>query len=115
VLPIVWKSRRLEQPRYFIVGEVSLTDVSLRPTFVGSLRPSTTALWSEAIWILPPSSDLRPGAFLFTTGDAELVGMVIAHGGERAIVPGRRSLLKRIASGSGREPLPEHLESRCSH
>lgn len=88
VLPIVWTPRRLEQPRYFIVGEVSLTDVSLRPTFVGSLRSATTALWSEAIWILPPGSDLRPGAFLFTTSDVELVGMVIAHGSERAIVPG---------------------------
>jgi S1-C subfamily serine protease len=88
VLPIVWTPRRLEQPRYFLVGEVSLTGVSLRPTFVGSLRPATTALWSEAIWILPPSSDLRPGAFLFTTGDVELVGMVITYGSERAIVPG---------------------------
>jgi S1-C subfamily serine protease len=38
--------------------------------------------------MLPPGSDLRPGAFLFTTGDAELVGLVIAHAGERAIVPG---------------------------
>jgi CBS domain-containing protein len=88
VLPVVWAPRRLEQPRYFIVGEVSSTGVSLRPTFVGSLRSATTALWSEAIWILPPGSDLRPGAFLFTTGDTELVGMVIAHRGERAIVPG---------------------------
>jgi hypothetical protein len=88
VLPIVWTPRRLEQPRYFLVGEVSSIGVSLRPTFVGSLRPATTALWSEAIWILPPSSDLRPGAFLFTTGDVELVGMVITYGSERAIVPG---------------------------
>jgi S1-C subfamily serine protease len=88
VLPVVWAPRRLDQPRYLIVGEVSSTGVSLRPTFVGSLRPATTALWPEAIWIMPPSSDLPPGAFLFTTGDAELVGMVMAHAGERAIVPG---------------------------
>jgi hypothetical protein len=88
VLPVVWAPRRLEQPRYFIASEASSTGVSLRPTFVGSLRSAATALWSEAIWVLPPSSDLNPGTFLFTTGDTELVGMVISRGGERAIVPG---------------------------
>jgi S1-C subfamily serine protease len=95
VLPVVWTPRRLELPRYLVVGEeVSSTGVSLRPMFVGSLRPAATALWSEAIWILPPDSDLRPGAFLFTTGDTELVGMVIAHRGERAIVPGATLLVE---------------------
>jgi hypothetical protein len=88
VLPVVWAPRRLDQPRYFIVSDASSTGVSLRPTFVGSLRAAATALWAEEIWLLPPSSDLRPGAFLFTTGDTELVGMVIARRGERAIVPG---------------------------
>lgn len=92
VLPVVWTPRRLEQPRYLIAGEVSSTGVSLRPMFVGSLRPAVTALWPEAIWIPSLTSDLRPGAFLFTTGDAELVGMVIAHGSDRAIVPGARLL-----------------------
>jgi S1-C subfamily serine protease len=87
----------LEQPRYLIVGEVSAAGVSLRPTFVGSLRPAATPLWSEEIWMLPPGSDLRPGAFLFTTGDTELVGMVIAHSGSgRAIVPGKTLLSEAL-------------------
>jgi S1-C subfamily serine protease len=97
VLPVVWAPRRLEQPRYLIVGEVSAAGVSLRPTFVGSLRPAATPLWSEEIWMLPPGSDLRPGAFLFTTGDTELVGMVIAHSGSgRAIVPGKTLLSEAL-------------------
>jgi S1-C subfamily serine protease len=52
--------------------------------------------------MLPPGSDLRPGAFLFTTGDTELVGLVIAHAGERAIVPG--ATLLREAGRLGERP-----------
>jgi hypothetical protein len=103
-LPVVWTPRRLEQPRYFIVSEASATGLSLRPTFVGSLRSAATALWPEAIWMLPPSSDVLPGAFLFTAGDAEFVGMGVAHGSERAIVPGAALLAEaaRLREGPKR-------------
>ena len=84
--PVPWTTRRLQQPRYFIASDVSAKGVSLRPVFVGSLDPVQSPLWSEAVWTVPERSDLAPGSFLFTS-DAELVGMVIGSGGERAIVP----------------------------
>ncbi len=85
--PVPWMPRRLQQPRYFIASDVSPKGVSLRPAFVGSLDPMESALWSDALWTVPERSDLAPGSFLFTS-NAELVGLVIAHGVERAIVPG---------------------------
>lgn len=85
--PVPWMPRRLQQPRYLIASDVSPKGVSLRPAFVGSLDPMDSPLWSEALWTVPERSDLAPGSFLFTS-NAELVGMVIAYGVERAIVPG---------------------------
>lgn len=85
--PVPWMPRRLQQPRYLIASDVSPKGVSLRPAFVGSLDPMDSPLWSEAAWTVPERSDLAPGSFLFTS-DAELVGMVIGYGVERAIVPG---------------------------
>ena len=87
VPPMPWMSRRLQQPRYFIATDVSSTAVSLRPAFVGTLDPLATALWPEAVWVVPDAGDLHPGTFLFTN-EGEVVGLVIAHGAARAIVPG---------------------------
>jgi hypothetical protein len=85
--PVPWIPRRLQQPRYFIASDVSASGVSLRPVFMGSLNPVVSPLWSDAVWTVPESGDLAPGSFLFTT-DAELVGLVIGYGHERAIVQG---------------------------
>jgi S1-C subfamily serine protease len=59
----------------------------LRPTFVGSLQPVETPLWSDAVWALPDQTDLAPGSFLFTQ-DAEFVGVVIATATRRVVMPG---------------------------
>jgi S1-C subfamily serine protease len=82
-----WTSRRPERPRYLVATEPARSGVSLRPAFVGSLAPVTTALWPEALWTVPPSSDLSLGSFLFTS-TGEFVGLVTAYGVERAVVPG---------------------------
>lgn len=85
--PIPWIPRRTQQPRYLIASDVSSQGVSLRPVFVGSLDPMDSPLWSEPIWAVPGRSDLAPGSFLFTN-NAELVGLVFAHGAESVVVPG---------------------------
>jgi PDZ domain-containing protein len=85
--PVPWMPRRLQQPRYLIASDVSPQGVSVRPAFVGSLDPTDSPLWSAALWTVPARSDLAPGSFLFTSS-AELVGLVIANGVERAVVPG---------------------------
>lgn len=82
---VPWMSR-LGQPRYLFATDVSSAGVSLRPSFVASLDPLETALWPEALWSVPASCDLAPGAFVFTS-DAELVGLVITVATDRAIVP----------------------------
>ena len=86
-LPQPWTPRRPERPRYFVAADAARPGVSLRPAFVGSLAPISSALWPEALWTVPPNSDLSPGSFLFTSA-GEFVGLVTAYGAERAIVPG---------------------------
>jgi serine protease DegQ len=85
---VVWTPRQLDQPRYVLAGEFSEAGLSLRPTFVGSLQPTATAMWPDPVWVLPTDIDVTPGAFLFTTSGGEFVGMVIARDGTRAVVPG---------------------------
>jgi PDZ domain-containing protein len=89
--PVPWTPRRPQQSRYLFASDVSLDGVSLRPVFVGSLDPIDSPLWSEPLWAVPGRTDLAPGSFLFT-GGTELAGLVIAHGGGLAIVPGEAVL-----------------------
>ena len=85
--PVPWTARRVQQPHYLIASDVSLQGASLRPVFVGSFDPIDSPLWSEPIWAVPEQSDLASGSFLFTN-NAELVGLVFAHGAESVVVPG---------------------------
>lgn len=85
--PVPWTARQPQQSRYLVASDVSPKGVSLRPVFVGSLDPVDSALWSDPVWAVPRHTDLAPGSFLFTTS-AELAGLVIARGGQLAIVPG---------------------------
>ena len=85
--PVPWTPRQPQQSRYLVASDVSPEGVSLRPVFVGSLDPIDSPLWSEPLWAVPGRTDLAAGSFLFTSS-AELAGLVIAHGGGLAIVPG---------------------------
>jgi len=94
---------RLQEPRYFLAGEVSSQRVLIRPVFVGSLESIDSPLWSEPIWSVPARTDLTPGSFVFTNS-AELVGLVIADGAGLFVVPGAALLaeadrLLRMAKG----------------
>ena len=85
--PVPWTPRQPQHSRYLVASDVSPDGVSLRPVFVGSLDPIDSPLWSEPLWAVPGRTDLAPGSFLFTSS-AEFAGLVIAHGGGLAIVPG---------------------------
>ncbi len=87
ILSKAWAPQRLAQPRYVVASEATAQSIALRPIFVASLDQRTSPLWSEPVWALPPSADLRTGSFVFTT-DAELVGLVIEDGTVPVIVPG---------------------------
>ena len=89
--PVPWTRRLPHQSRYVVATDVSPEGVSLRPVFVGSLDEVDTPLWAEPVWAVPRRTDLAPGSFLFTSG-GELVGLVIAHAGRLAIVPGETVL-----------------------
>ena len=85
--PAPWLPRRPERPRYLVATDISEAGLSLRPVYVGSLGPIDKPLWSDKLWAVPASSEVKPGSFLFTlTG--EFVGLVIGHGTGVAIVPG---------------------------
>jgi len=99
----VWMAGRLQEPRYFLAGEVSSQRVLIRPVFVGSLESIDSPSWSEPIWSVPARTDLTPGSFVFTNS-AELVGLVIADGAGLFVVPGAALLaeadrLLRMAKG----------------
>jgi S1-C subfamily serine protease len=84
--PRPWTPQEPLAPRYLVATDVSPAGVSLRPAFIGSFDTIASPLVPAPVWALPAGSDLPLGAILFTT-NAELVGMVISSGGQRAIVP----------------------------
>jgi hypothetical protein len=81
-----WVPRVLDYPRYLIAAEFTQRNLALRPMFVGALFVKPSPLWLGEIWLLPPSVEVRPGAFVFTT-DGALAGLAIDEDGQAAIVP----------------------------
>jgi S1-C subfamily serine protease len=84
--PDIWSPRTPQQPRYLIAVDVSRDGPSLRPAFVGALRPVVSPTWSGTILAAPASADLASGTFVFSTEGA-WAGLVTDHGGRPAIVP----------------------------
>jgi len=82
-----WAAPALEQPRFLMSTVVSASGVSLRPVLIGTVHEIRTPAWPAPIWAVPPGTDLRPGAIVFTTS-GELAGLVAAERGTLAIVPG---------------------------
>jgi hypothetical protein len=82
-----WAPQRLERPRYLFASQASPQGASLRPVFVGRLHGIASPAWAAEIWLLPGRTDVEPGEFLFTI-DGALAGLVIAHEGMLALVPG---------------------------
>ena len=86
--PVPWTPADPQQARYFVAADASMGSLALQPVFIGSLVPTSTALWSDPVWLLPSSAGLSAGTFVFTT-DGLLAGLVIDLDGRRAMVPGR--------------------------
>jgi hypothetical protein len=85
--PVPWSPRRPEYPRFLVAGEISSGSVSVRPVFVGGLQEIASPVWSETIWVMPASTGLIPGTFVFTT-DGAFAGLVASEGGRPTLVPG---------------------------
>jgi membrane-associated protease RseP (regulator of RpoE activity) len=81
-----WVPRLLDYPRYLVAADVAGENVALRPVFTGGLFLSSSPLWSGELWVLPPSTPIAPGTFVFTT-DGAFAGLGVNHAGEAAIVP----------------------------
>jgi hypothetical protein len=90
-LPIFWIPRELDRPRYVFASAMSPGGVTLRPAYVGSLTPVQIPQWTDDVWALPADAALTTGTVLFTEQD-ELVGIVAAYEGGRAVVPSRALL-----------------------
>jgi hypothetical protein len=85
-LPVPWVSNETPRPRYLIASDMSIATLALRPVFVGSFAPAESPVWPSQIWVVPASTDLVPGSFVFTI-DGRLAGLVVEHGRQRAILP----------------------------
>jgi membrane-associated protease RseP (regulator of RpoE activity) len=81
-----WAPRLLDYPRYLVAADAASGSVTLRPVFVGGLFPSPSPLWSGELWVLPSSTALAPGTFVFTIEGA-LAGLSVSHRGGPALVP----------------------------
>ena len=90
-LPIFWIPRELDRPRYVFASAMSPGGVTLRPAYIGSLTPVQIPQWTDDVWALPADAALTTGTVLFTEQD-ELVGIVAAYEGGRAVVPSRALL-----------------------
>ena len=103
---VPWAPRRPERPRFLMVTETPAERLALRPVFVTALEPIDSVVWSDLIWVVPGPSTLQPGSFVFTTA-GEFAGMVVEHGGRRAIVPAAivlaaaERLIGRVRSPAG--------------
>jgi hypothetical protein len=103
---VPWAPRRPERPRFLMVTDMPAERLALRPVFVTALEPIDSVVWSELIWAVPGPSTLVPGSFAFTTA-GEFAGMVVEHGGRRAIVPAAivlaaaERLIGRVTSPAG--------------
>jgi hypothetical protein len=89
-----WTTTQLDRSRFLIAGDVSPPAASLRPVFIGRLQPAGNPAWPGEIWVLPARTGVSPGDFLFST-DGALAGLVIAHAGAPALVPGA-ALLRAV-------------------
>jgi hypothetical protein len=71
----------------FLIAAAALPDrVALAPVFVGALDSLTTPVWPSEVWILPPSTALGVGTFVFTV-DGAWAGVVAIADGRRVLVP----------------------------
>ena len=83
----IWSSRGPQSPRFFIVSDLSLGGVSLRPVFIGALNSVASPRWSGTLWAVPYGTELRAGTFLFTVA-GEFAGIAVPHESSLVIVPG---------------------------
>jgi hypothetical protein len=99
----IWSSRGPQSPRFFIVSDLSVGGVSLRPVFIGALNSIASPRWSGSLWAVPYGAQLRAGTFLFTVA-GEFAGIAVPHESSLAIVPGE--LLMNAVDRLLRQPGP---------
>lgn len=105
-----WIRHEVPSPR-FLMRSDPFGAVSLRPFYAAALSETEAPLWSAAIWQLPQGTDVKPGSFVFT-GDAEWVGMIVAHAGGVAVVPADilSSFAERLLANAARPRATVGLE-----
>jgi hypothetical protein len=89
--PVPWLGESPRSPRYMVATDVSGSDLTLRPVFVGGFDQITDAL-GPAVWRPRTRMDLTSGTILFTL-EGELVGIIVDDGGGSLVVlPGQTVL-----------------------
>ena len=106
--PVLWSPQQMDRPRYLIATDTSTDVVSWHPVFVGSMRPVASPAWAAEVWRLPAHAELGPGSFVFAR-DALLVGLVVDHGGERALVSGETLIAEADRLLAQAATLPAHV------
>jgi hypothetical protein len=100
-----WTPRIFDYPRYLVAAELVEGNLALRPVFVGALAPVESRIWASSIWRLPPSVNVAPGTFMFTT-EGLLAGVVVEQENARSLVPGHLVLqaADRLAEDAPHSP-----------
>ena len=106
--PVLWSPQQMDRPRYLIATDTSTDVVSWHPVFVGSMRPVASPAWAAEVWRFPAHAELGPGSFVFAR-DALLVGLVVDHGGERALVSGETLIAEADRLLAQAATLPAHV------
>jgi hypothetical protein len=82
----VWAPERLDVPRYLFAATPGASRPAVAPVYVSSLEAQQSPAWSTDVWSIPSTSELRPGALVFTAA-GEWLGITANENGESVIVP----------------------------
>jgi len=83
----IWRRADRSLRGFFIVSDLSVGGVSLRPVFIGALNSNRKpAMVRNHSGPFPYGAELRAGTFLFTVA-GEVAGIAVPHENSLAIVP----------------------------
>lgn len=106
VAPVMWTPSNQAQPRYVIANDPSGERLAFRPVFIGHLVEASTSISTRPVWSIPPTTDVSPGTFLFTT-EGRLTGLVLHDGVQLFVVPGSSLTALADRTSAGAVPVPD--------
>jgi hypothetical protein len=85
--PAAWNPANPTRPRYLMASDSTGAQLAVRPVYIGRMDQIASIVSDERAWLIPSSTDVAPGTFLFTA-DGQLVGLTLREDGRLVVIPG---------------------------